>query len=223
MCIRDRSASGPATAAGVRFPAATAQPVRLLHKGRADQGLAYIAWPTTGFLGDVRASRTLSLLSDVLQLRLIAEIREKQGTTYSPSVGHSPSTTFADYGYLSASIQAPPDKLAGFLADAQKIARELRDTPVTADELDRARRPSLASVARSRGSSNGWWLGSLARVQVDPRVAASIASQIADYESVTPADLQRMARRYLSDTSAWKVVVVPEIAAAAAASGTPVR
>jgi zinc protease len=178
--------------------------------------MAYIAWATTGFYGDVRASRTLTLLSDVLQLRLIAEIREKQGTTYSPSVGHSPSTTFADYGYLSASIQAPPDKLAGFLSDAQKIARDLRDTPVTPDELDRARRPSLASITRARGSSNGWWLGNLGRVQADPRVAAAIASQIADYESVTPADLQRVARRYLGDARAWKVVVVPEALPAAA-------
>lgn len=214
-------AAGPApatTAASVRFPAPTVAPVRLVHKGRADQGMAYIAWPTTGFYGDVRASRTLTLLSDVLQLRLIAEIREKQGTTYSPSVGHSPSTTFADYGYLSASIQAPPEKLGGFLADAQKIARELRDTPVTADELDRARRPSLASIVRSRGSTNAWWLANLARVQSDPRVAASIASQVADYESVTPADLQRVARRYLSDTSAFKIVVVPEAGAAPVAA-----
>jgi zinc protease len=207
--------SVPPTNAAIRFPTPAAEPVRLVHKGRADQGMAYIAWPTTGFYGDVRGSRTLTLLSDVLQLRLIAEIREKQGTTYSPSVGHSPSTAFADYGYLSASIQAPPEKLAGFLADAQKIARDLRDTPVTADELDRARRPSLASIKRARGSSNGWWLGNLARVQADPRVAASIASQIADYESVTPADLQRFARRYLGDARAWKVVVVPEAPAAA--------
>ena len=205
-------------AGGIRFPAATAQPVRLVHKGRPDQGLAFIAWPTTGFFGDVRASRTLGLLSDVLQLRLTDEIREKQGTTYSPSVEHSPSTTFADYGYLSASIQAPPDKLPGFLADAQRIARELRETPVTADELDRARRPSLASIMRSRSSSNAWWLANLGRVQTEPRAAAAIASQIADYESVTPADLQRFARQYLADGKAYELVVVPEAKAQAAAS-----
>ena len=206
-------AAPPRTAArpeGVRFPAATPAPVRLTHKGRADQGLAFIAWPTTDFYADPRRSRTLGLLSDVLQLRLIAEIREKQGTTYSPSVGHNSSTTFRDYGYMSASIQAPPDKLAGFLADARRIAGELRDKPVTADELDRARRPTVAGINRQRSSSNGWWLGNLSRVQSDPRAAPAIASQLADYDAATPADLQRLAREYLRDGRSYGIVVVPE-------------
>ncbi len=200
----------------IRFPAATSAPVRLVHKGRADQGLAFIAWPTTGFYTDVRQARALTVLADVLQLRLTAEIREKQGTTYSPSTGHSPSETFDDYGYLSASIQAPPDKLAGFLADAERIARDLRDVPVTADELDRARKPSLANIARARASSNAWWLGNLSNVQTDPRVAAELRTQVADYEAVTPADLQRVARRFLLDARDWKLVVVPETPAVAA-------
>ena len=213
-------ASGPPTLfkpQDIRFPSGTATPVRLVHTGRADQGLAFIAWPTTGFYKDVRTSRTLTLLSDVFKLRLIDEIREKQGTTYTPSAGYTPSTTFADYGYLAASIQAPPEKLDGFLRDAESIARSLRDTPVTADELDRARRPSLAGINRARDSSNAWWLANLERVQTDPRVAASLASQVADYQSVTPADLQRVARKYLTDATDWKLVVVPQAGAAAAA------
>ena len=43
-----RDAARPPTA--IRFPAGTAEPVRLTHRGRADQGLAYIAWPTAGLL-----------------------------------------------------------------------------------------------------------------------------------------------------------------------------
>ncbi len=201
----------------IRFPAATTAPVRLVHKGRADQGLAFVAWPTTGFYANVKQARALTVLADVLQLRLTAEIREKQGTTYSPSTSHNPSQTFDGYGYLSASIQAPPDKLAGFIADAERIARSLRDVPVTADELDRARRPTLANISRARGSSNGWWLGNLSDVQTDARVATELRSQVADYEAVTPADLQRAARRFLGDGRDWKLVVVPEAGGTTAA------
>ena len=201
---------GPPAATKLRFPNATPTPVRLLHKGRADQGMAFIAWPTTDFYADMRVSRSLSMLAEVLQLRLTDKIREKQGTTYSPSAGHSPSTVFDDYGYLSASIQAAPDKLAGFLADAERIARELRERPVTADELDRARRPTLASIARSRGTSNQYWLGSLAKAQTDPRIATQFRSLVPDLEAVTSADLQNVARRYLADGKAWKLVVVPD-------------
>jgi zinc protease len=200
----------PAAEAAIRFPAATPEPVRLTHSGRADQGLAYIGWPTAGFFDDTRRARTLNLLSSVFQLRLVQKIREEQGTTYSPQASHEASEAYRGYGVFSGQIQARPEALAGFLRDAEAIAAELRDRPIEADELQRARRPLVESIQRQRASSNGWWLSNLPRVQTDPRVAAMIASQMADYEAMTPADLQRIARQYLVPGRAWKLLVVPE-------------
>jgi zinc protease len=183
--------------------------VKRTHKGRADQGLAFIAWPTNGFYADQRRTRTLNLLGEVLELRLIDEIREKQGTTYSPGAGHSASQVFPSYGYLSAQIEAPPEKLDGFLADAAKIAASLRDAPVSDDELQRARKPFVEGIIRSK-STNEWWLAQLANAQTRPEVGLSISEGIAQYESITPADLQQAARQYLVDARAWKMEVVPE-------------
>lgn len=198
----------------VRFPAPVATPVVRTHTGRGDQASAFIAWPTADFHSDPRRARMLGLLAQVMQLRLTDEVREKQGASYSPSVGSTESTTFTGYGYLSASIQVPPAKLAGFLADAQRIATELGDKPPTPDELDRARRPMIASINRARGSSNGWWMGALNDIQTDPRAAADFATLLPDIEAATPADLQQLARQYLRADKAWKMIVVPE------ASGT---
>ena len=182
--------------------------VRLTHNGRADQGLAMIAWPTTDFYADQKQARTLNLLSDVLQLRLIDEIREKQGTTYSPNAGHQASETFPGYGFMAAQIEAPPAKLDGFLADAARIAADLRDRPITADELQRARKPRVEDIARQR-ASNEWWLSELGAVQTLPGVAASIEHGLEQYEAVTPAELQKAARRFLLDSKAWKLEIVP--------------
>ena len=49
------------------MPAPTPTPLTLRHKGRADQGLAFIAWPTTGFYADPKRARALTLLADVLR------------------------------------------------------------------------------------------------------------------------------------------------------------
>lgn len=204
----------PAPATAVRFPAGIAEPVRLTHGGRADQGLAYIAWPTTGFYGDTRRARTLNLLSDVLQLRLLARIREEQGTTYSPQSGHQASEALPDYGVLSAQIEARPEALAGFLRDAEAIVADLRDRPIEADELQRALRPRVENIQRQR-AGNAWWLGNLAGVQEDPRVAPSVANGIEEYQAITPADLQAAARTFLEPGRAWKLVVVPQAAAPA--------
>ena len=182
--------------------------VRLTHGGRADQGLAMIVWPTAGFYADQKQTRTLNLLAQVLQLRLIDEIREKQGTTYSPNAGHAGSETFPDYGTMTAQIEAPPEKLAGFLSDAAKIAADLRTRPITADELQRARKPLVENIGRQR-ASNEWWLNELASVQTRPEAVRSIEGGLAQYEAVTPADLQKAAQRYLVDAKAWKLEVVP--------------
>jgi zinc protease len=182
--------------------------VRLTHNGRADQGLAMIAWPTVDFYADQKQTRTLNLLGQVLQLRLIDEIREKQGTTYSPNASHSPSETFPGYGFMAAQIEAPPEKLDGFLADAARIAADLRDRPINADELQRARKPLVEGITRQR-ASNEWWLSELGAVQTRPGVAASIEHGLEQYEAVTPADLQAAARRFLVDSKAWKLEVVP--------------
>jgi zinc protease len=202
-------AAAAAPAARIRFPAGTAEPIRLTHRGRADQGLAYIAWPTAGFFDDTRQARTLTLLSSVFQLRLLQKVREEQGTTYSPQASHSASETFAGYGIFAGTIEARPEALAGFLRDAEAIAADLRDRPISADELERARRPLVEGIQRQR-NGNGWWLNNLERIQSDPRVAAAILSQLADYQGMSPADLQRAARAFLLPARAWKLIVVPE-------------
>jgi zinc protease len=198
----------------IRFPAGTARPVRLTHRGRADQGLAFIGWPTQGFYDDPREARALSLLASVYQLRLIQKIREEQGTTYSPNGYHRPSEAFRGYGMFAGQIEARPEALAGFLRDAEGIAANLRDRPVAADEMQRARLPLIEGLQRAR-HGNAWWLDGLEDIQTNSQVAATIENQLADYNSLTPADLQRAARRFLLPGRAWKLVIVPEAAPAA--------
>jgi len=207
----------PPAPAQIRFPDANAEPVRLTHRGRADQGLAFIGWPTIGFYDNVHEARTLNLLGRVFQLRLIQRIREEQGTTYSPQAFHSPSDAIPGYGVFGAQIEARPEALSGFLADAQAIANDLAARPVDDDEMERARRPLIDSLVRQR-AGNAWWVRSLDRIQTDPRVAETIVNSLDDYRSITPDELRAAARRYLSADKAWKLVVVPESAPEAASA-----
>lgn len=194
----------------VRFPAPTAEPVRLDHAGRADQAMAFVAWPAPDFREDVREARLARLLADVMRLRLLEELRENQAVTYSPSANATASRAFPGYGYISASIEAPPDRLDGFFADVDAIAADLAATPIDADELDRARRPRLEQLYRSR-STNEFWLSELQGLTLDETGRlAQIRSAAADMERVTPADILRAAQTYLRPDAAWRVTVTPE-------------
>jgi zinc protease len=201
-------AERPAPAAHIRFPAGNAEPVRLTHGGRDDQGLAFIGWPTIGFYDDTHEARTLNLLAQVFELRLIQRIREEQGTTYSPQGFHSASQAYPGYGLFGGQIEARPEALAGFLGDAQAIAGDLAARPIDADEMTRAQRPLIDSLTRQR-AGNSWWIQNLDRIQTDPRVAETIENSLADYRSITPAELEAAARRFLVPDKAWKLVIVP--------------
>jgi zinc protease len=192
----------------MRFPAAPTTPVTLFHKGRDDQAVGMIAWPTTGYSPGTRVlARTLSLLGSVFQLRLTERVRESEGVSYSPGAGSAASQVWPDYGYLAAQIEAPPEKLDGFFAAAQEIAADLAAKPISEDELNRARRPSLEAIDRAR-DGNAYWLGALGEIGEDPFRLQSILTQKSDLQGITPQALQEAARRFLLPATAYRLKVV---------------
>ncbi len=204
---------------GVGFPTPTASPVVETHTGRADQGVALVAWPTTDFWSDPRGARVNGVLGRVLQLRLTDTLRLKEGVTYSPNAGAVSSSVFPRYGYIDAEMEAPPPKLDGFFADIANIAADLRDKPVTADELERAKKPAIEALEKAT-ATNEYWLDGLAGAQTDPRRLDALRSAEPNLESVSADDVQKAAKTYLRDDTAWKLEIKPKTAVAAAAPTT---
>ena len=192
----------------VGFPEAAPAPVQLTHKGRADQASAFIAWPTSDFWSNPQRARDIAVLREVLRLRLLDQLREAQGVTYSPDVTSQHSQTWTGWGYISAGIEAPPEKLPKFFADVDQIAADLRTNPVDADELARAKKPRLENLKRAQ-LTNGYWLGELSGAQADPRRLKSIREIIPGTERVTAADVQAAAQLRLRPERAWRLVVAP--------------
>ena len=93
------------------------------------------------------------------------------------------------------------------------IAADLRDKPVSADELNRARLPAVERLRRSM-ADNGYWLTQLSEAQSKPESLEQTRRQIAVLEAVTPADLQRLAQQYLKPSTAWRAEIVSDKAPA---------
>jgi len=194
------------------FPAPSAQPVLRTHKGRPDQAALFMVWRTDDLFSNLQRSRDVSILGQVMQLRLIDELREKQGATYSPNASSTASVTFKNWGYLGVSLEVPPEKLDGVVASIRKIAADLRDKPITADELERAKKPRIDQIEKAR-VTNEYWLGALSGAQEDPRLLDATRSVLAGLSRVTPADVQKAAKTYLGDDQSWLLLVKPEAAA----------
>ena len=106
--------------------------------------------------------------------------------------------------------------MEGFFADVSRIAADLRDHEVSADELARAKNPTLETLQHAR-QTNEYWLNALSGAQSDSRRLDAIRSVLGALERVTPADVRRAAQQFLIDSRAWRFVVRPQPATAAAA------
>jgi zinc protease len=216
----------PAAQKAVGFPAATAKPVLLTHKGRADQSIGYVAWPTNDLWANPQQALENDILGEIMDLRLIDELRAAQGVTYSPSVSYTHSLTWTGWGYLAASVEVPPAKLDGFFRDVGKIADDLRTTDVTPDELERAKKPRIDKIEKSQ-VTNQYWLSELSGAQADPRRLEFIRHIIPGTEKITAADVKRAAQLVLRGDKAYQLEVEPEgkdkVAQTKAVQATPYK
>jgi len=207
--LPEREAPELPSGADQRFPDPTPQPVVLTDHGAPNQALAMIAWPTEGFLPDMKLQRTLRVVSEIFSQRLLDDLRTREGITYTPGASTVSSIESKTYGYLYALAQIPPEKIANFYASADAVAADLRDKPVGDDELMRARGPRVEDIQRQQ-QTNEYWLSLLAGSQVNPHYLDIIRSTIPDIQSVTAADVQKAAKDWLNDARAWRAIVVPE-------------
>jgi zinc protease len=190
----------------------------LTHTGRTDQALAYAAWRTNDYFADPQGARDVSVLGEVLQLRLLQHFRTDQSATYSPSVGYSASFVWPGWGYLSASVEVPPAKAPQFFTDLAAITADLRDHDVTADELARAKTPRIERLTKAR-DTNAYWVSALSGAQSDPRRLDAVRSELAGMERITAADVRKAAQRYLRDDTEWKLEITPANGATNQAAG----
>ena len=194
----------------VIFPEPTGEtPKRLFHKGRADQGIALLAWPTPDLFSDTQRARSLRIMERVMQTRLTEQLRIQDGATYSPGVSLRPSDVFPGYGYLATYAELPPAKMQLFFNVADSIATDLATTIISADELDRARKPRIAALEAAE-QTNGFWIETLTGAQANPKRLDLIRTSISELERVTAEDIQRMAQTYLSLAKSWKLTIEPE-------------
>ncbi len=171
------------------------------------KGLVAVYWPTTD-ASDIHRTRRLNILGDVLNDRLRVKVREQLGSTYSPNVASLPSDAFPGYGYMEAAVIVDPAKTKQIEEVVVSVADDMSKNGITQDELDRSKNPKLTALRESE-RTNGYWMTVLIRAQEKPEVLDWARSRRADFESISKADIDLLAKTYLSAAKASKVIVHP--------------
>ncbi|MBW8786039.1 MAG: insulinase family protein, partial [Novosphingobium sp.] len=180
----------------------------LLHTGPADQALVRFTWRTRDD-SDPQARQVFNMLDRVVQIALTEGLREKLGKAYSPSASSDLSRFWHGYGTFAITASVESHDVAATRAAILETVRALRETPPSPDVFLRARAPLLESFANALKSNRGW-LGLVDRAQSEPEKIERQVHAADRLLTVTPADVQAAARRYLTDAAAVVVDVLPE-------------
>ncbi|WP_226016409.1 pitrilysin family protein [Novosphingobium sp. FKTRR1] len=178
------------------------------HKGEADQATLRLVWPTADD-SDPVLSATLELLQEVAGIEVLDSVREALGKAYSPGADSSQSRIWRGWGTFSLQAQVAVSEVAATRAALLQVVKALRDHPVDADVLARARAPMLEGIDNTL-NTNGGWMGLAERAQSHPERLTRFRSARARLETLTAADIQAGARRFLAPDAAVEVLVLPE-------------
>ncbi len=219
---RTFGAMKPRTAAAAvsptaRFPAHVTTPVTRTHDGKDTQAAAVIAWPTGGGVEGIAEGRKLEVLTAIFRDRLFDRLRSQAGISYTPNIQSTWPVGMAGGGRIAAIGMVPPDKTGFFFALAREIAADLVARPVERDELGRALVPIGQQINRVM-SGNMFWLDQTKGGTLDPRRLAAVTTIASDLTSITPAEIQALAAKYLRPDRDWTMAVLPRQPAVAGAA-----
>ena len=135
--------------------------------------------------------------------RFFSELRDKQGLAYTTGVLYP---TRVDRGHILAQIGTAPESLERSEAALRRELERIQQEPVSDEELRVAKAYLLGSLAMDRRTNarQAWYLASFEAAGVGYEF---LDGYLAAVRRVTPADVQLVARRYLS--SLRTVVVKP--------------
>ncbi|WP_420144949.1 M16 family metallopeptidase [Sphingobium sp.] len=199
----------PAINQAMRFPAHVETPVVLRHKGDKEQAAAVMAWPTAGGFDLQKEGRQLEILTQIFNDRLFDKLRSTEGAAYSPSVQNNWPFSYDSGGYILVTSQVRPDRIPYFYDVVKATAADLAKTPVTDDELQRAVAPMRQLLMRA-STGNAFWMNQMEGATHDARYVQAMQNMSQDMLSVTPAQLQALAAKYLMPGKSWSAVVLPE-------------
>ena len=202
-----RAGLAPATIAGKAVAIRDdRRPLTLYHQGPADQAMVAAIWPTDDDK-DYRKVIGMSLLASILELELSETVREQLGATYGVNVDSAMSDTFTGLGTVMVNAIVSPKQADEVEAAILTAARNLRDKPISDDLLLRARSPAIERVTRET-RENGYWLAYVSRAQGQAARLDRIRQRQKIYESFTPAELQQLAKAYLTDDRVRRIQVL---------------
>ncbi len=191
---------------GIRAP--KGQVNKTIYAGKENKATLF-SYMTNSYEPTPLKNLQISLLGEIINLRLTEKLREQEGGVYSPYAGGSisidPSPTYGFEVYFECS----PDNLEKLykitLAEIEKLRTE---GPVNLDIEKVLAKKKLDLETNLK--TNGYWLNKLSDKYLRNMDLKEILKEEDLLKQVTPANLKIAAQQFLKADNLIKVVMLPE-------------
>ena len=191
---------------GVRFPAGIQKAE--VHKGREPRAQTLISFFADPSFDPVEQERIIAATT-VLETVLRDALREDLGQTYTVSVGLSQSPPQRGDGYVAVQFGAAPENIGAMtdrvLKEVARMQAEGPSTDLVAKAKEGARRDYETALKQ-----NGYWMRRLQTVHLLGGNASDIVTRAQRIDSVTPALVQDVFKKYLPLDRFTVVTLQPE-------------
>jgi len=158
---------------------------------------------------DVKLARRAGILAEVLSDRMRIKLREELGDAYSPGASTQLSNTYKNVGFVLAYSPVKPADLDNVSKVIVELGDKLAREGASEDELKRALTPRIGMLSKSL-RQNSYWLGSVvAQSQTRPYTLDWARGREADYKAINVADINALAKKYLSSDRSMSIKIAP--------------
>lgn len=171
------------------------------------QAVVALYWPVSE-TADIGKTERLKLLADILFDRLNQQIVNGVGGALNPEVRLVNRNEFENHVYISAKIVVDPTRVSELSDLMINVVADLQHDGVTADQLERAKRPRLVGIKAASKSNAKWLEEVLNNPQERPERLKTFETRYRETESTKKSEIDDLARLYLSPEKAFRAVVI---------------
>ena len=128
---------------------------RVLSKEKEEKTIIIYIIPTDG-VANPQTNLGASLLTDALSDMLRVEIREKLGSSYSPSAFQNNRLRFKNRNYTLAFISIDPKREKETISVVKSIFKKLAQGKISEDLFERIKKPYLSALKTKLDDNNYW-------------------------------------------------------------------
>jgi zinc protease len=175
---------------------------------KIQKGRVIIAYPAED-IWDIKRTRRLSMLGEIITEKMREQLRENMGATYSPYAYNRPSRVYPGYGLFIIVVNVDPKDTQVVIKEVKRIVDEVAKNGIHEEELKRAIKPSLTSI-KDLLRKNDYWLQTVLNGSLEhPEQIEWSRSILDDHAAITAGELSSLSRKYLDNEKATFVVIKP--------------